>query len=434
MTKTINDIPYAAGQLPFLGHGLHIFNDPDAFFAKNRADRDVVRCKIQGKDTLYVLDKDNINDVHKHSKHLTTKFANTEVSGKLFNTDVERTRDSYHEQLDIVRGNLIQNSAIDEQITRIADNVQHRIPRIESSTHKNRNDLYDFTGKLLFDTSAQTIFYKSFPDGLYDDFKRFDTNTPLIAGGLPSLFWRKAWKSRQRILETFSTLNISDALPFVSKQHEFFEGVGLPKEYLTTHNLGFLWAATSNTINIIFWIVATLTKNPQALDAVLDEMEACSGEFTRKSLQEMKVLNSVIYECLRFYGGGLAMRDVIEPFEITLITGDILQLKKGDRVGTYSRLNHFDRRYFNDPHQFQYDRFINGIDPQILAPWGGGSNICPGRKLAIVEFKIIIYYLLQRFQFSSNDELPKADASRLLLGSSPPTSTFSVTISQRHAA
>jgi cytochrome P450 len=65
-----------------------------------------------------------------------------------------------------------------------------------------------------------------------------------------------------------------------------------------------------------------------------------------------------------------------------------------------------DSRFFDRPEQFDPDRFAPGWEARIpryaYLPFGGGPRICIGSAFAIMEARLILGTLAQRYKLSSH--------------------------------
>jgi cytochrome P450 len=61
---------------------------------------------------------------------------------------------------------------------------------------------------------------------------------------------------------------------------------------------------------------------------------------------------------------------------------------------------HHDEKHWNNPEQFDPDRFAPGVKPQpyTFVPFGGGPRNCIGAAFAQVEAKVVLARILQRFK------------------------------------
>jgi cytochrome P450 len=59
--------------------------------------------------------------------------------------------------------------------------------------------------------------------------------------------------------------------------------------------------------------------------------------------------------------------------------------------------------YFPDPETFNPERFAPGYEKSLprfaYFPFGGGNNFCVGHGFAMMEMKVIVALLLQRYRF-----------------------------------
>jgi cholesterol 7alpha-monooxygenase len=129
------------------------------------------------------------------------------------------------------------------------------------------------------------------------------------------------------------------------------------------------------------------------------------------------------------------MREVTEDLALTMDSGNTYNFRKGDKVGIFPPIVHFDPEIYPDPYTYRYDRFINASSSimknakalpasNCYLPFGGGANYCPGRKFANYEIKAIATILLNNYsiEFVSKEIAIKTEinGSRAGLGIFPP--------------
>jgi cytochrome P450 len=65
---------------------------------------------------------------------------------------------------------------------------------------------------------------------------------------------------------------------------------------------------------------------------------------------------------------------------------------------------HHDRRFFDDPERFDPERFAAGWEEQIpryaFLPFGGGPRVCIGNGFAMMEARLILAAVVQRWRLS----------------------------------
>lgn len=186
-----------------------------------------------------------------------------------------------------------------------------------------------------------------------------------------------------------------------------------------------LFAATANAIPTIFWVIYHILADKDAYQAIQEEAfnildkkikshdrttlpVSPEKRFSLADLDEMVRLESLITEVLSFRSTQKAVRRRVatEDFELKVpINGEMRQfnVKKGTLVLTCPAMVHFDEEVFENAYTFNWKRFLpckdgeaqifkkNGI--QISNPvqaFGGGTTLCPGRKFAMAEIKLIV--------------------------------------------
>jgi cholesterol 7alpha-monooxygenase len=66
-------------------------------------------------------------------------------------------------------------------------------------------------------------------------------------------------------------------------------------------------------------------------------------------------------------------------------------------------------------------------------PFGSGVTLCPGRKFARNEVKLLLIYLLSKFDFEllDNSQVPVVDGARAGLGIFPPLNDIDVRVTKK---
>jgi len=115
----------------------------------------------------------------------------------------------------------------------------------------------------------------------------------------------------------------------------------------------------------------------------------------------MVQVTMVLYEVLRLYPPAISfVRKTYKEMEIGGITypaGVILEVPV--------LFTHHDPDIWgSDVHEFRPDRFAEGIskaskDPGAFLPFGWGPRICIGQNFALLEAKMALCMILQRFEF-----------------------------------
>lgn len=205
--------------------------------------------------------------------------------------------------------------------------------------------------------------------------------------------------------------------------------------------------ANSNTVNLLFWMLAYLLFDRALLTSVKRETEATfqGGRMDPKLLLAgCPLLESMFHEVLRLVNGALSVRKVVAATEIG---GKILQ--PGNKVLIPFRQLHFNKEVWGeDPSQFEPERFMKnrGLSSHIsYRPFGGGVSKCPGRHMSKIEVMGFIALLLNRFDVElttfpelglrgSPQPFPKLDGSKPSTGITGPVDSMDLFIEVTEAA
>ncbi|XP_011647773.1 cytochrome P450 9e2-like [Pogonomyrmex barbatus] len=137
------------------------------------------------------------------------------------------------------------------------------------------------------------------------------------------------------------------------------------------------------------------SKLKEEIDDVLKQTD---GKPTYEAINRMKYLDAVVNESLRLYPiASFLDRKCIKKFELPPATPDSksLILKPGDNIWFPSYSLHRDPKYYPEPDKFNPERFVNGeVDNSVYMPFGLGPRMCIGNRFALMEAKVMLFYLL----------------------------------------
>jgi cytochrome P450 len=159
-------------------------------------------------------------------------------------------------------------------------------------------------------------------------------------------------------------------------------------------------AGHDSTAAALAWIWYLVAKHAgvearlvEEIDTVLSGRPAKFGDLPRLPYTEM-----VVKEALRLYPPtwSLVPREVVSGVEIAGY-----EVPKGAWVYVFPWVTHRDPRFFENPEQFDPERFAPGRSDKIpqyaYFPFGGGPRVCIGNSFATMETILIVATVLQSF-------------------------------------
>ncbi|XP_053683467.1 probable cytochrome P450 9f2 [Sabethes cyaneus] len=169
----------------------------------------------------------------------------------------------------------------------------------------------------------------------------------------------------------------------------------------------FFFAGFETTSTCMTFLSYEILANPEVQQRLFEEIsktdKSLSGTpLTYEALQKMTYMDMVVSEALRkwpanlhierycnkdyLYDDGAGMRFVIEKGRSILVPAVSIQR---------------DPKYYPNPERFDPERFSeenrSSINPATYLPFGVGPRNCIGSRLALMEVKVMMYYLLKDF-------------------------------------
>ncbi|CAO2814109.1 unnamed protein product [Amaranthus hypochondriacus] len=165
----------------------------------------------------------------------------------------------------------------------------------------------------------------------------------------------------------------------------------------------FYLAGQDTTSSLLLWSLVLLSKHQYWQDQARQEIFATFGHNTpnHDGLNQLRKVNMIIYEVLRLYPPlPLLTRKVIHDMKV----GDLV-LPAGVQVKLLISFVHHSETYWGkDAQQFNPERFSQGIlkateGNMCFFAFGWGPRTCIGSNFAMMEVKMALALILQRFCF-----------------------------------
>ncbi|KAK7944604.1 hypothetical protein WMY93_000332 [Mugilogobius chulae] len=426
------------GLIPYLGCALQFGANPLAFLkSRQKKYGHIFTCKIAGQYIHFLCDPFSYHSVIRQGRHLDWRKFHFDTSAKAFgheNFDPRHghTTENLHQTfLKTLQGEALP-SLIQTMMGHLQD-VMLRSDTLHPSTHSWEVDgIFAFCYKVMFESGYLTLFGKELGEdksqarqaaqkalvlNALENFKEFDKIFPALVAGLPIHVFKSAYSARENLAKTMNpeTLskreNVSDLISMrmlLNDSLSTFNEIGKAR----TH-VALLWASQANTLLL-----------PSGASST------CS--------------DSIMKEAMRLSSASLNVRVAKEDFLLHLDNQQAYRIRKDDVIALYPPMLHYDPEIFQNPYEYQYDRFLDesGQEKTVFfrngrrlryfyMPFGSGVTKCPGRFFAVCEIKQFLTLVLSYFDMELLDPATKprlwTSPAPAWASSSPPTTWTSDT-------
>jgi cytochrome P450 len=185
---------------------------------------------------------------------------------------------------------------------------------------------------------------------------------------------------------------------------------GLDDADVAGNVLTMLLAGEDTTANTLAWMIYLLHRHPETLARARAEVLGefgDRGELSHEGLGRLDFVEACAHETMRL--------KPVAPFlglqlEHDTVIGDVA-VPRGTLVWAVMRHASLDDSHFADAASFRPERWLGDGGPaqaassakRVSMPFGAGPRVCPGRYLALLEMKLCIAMLLQRFEILGID-------------------------------
>ncbi|XP_074567801.1 cytochrome P450 CYP72A616-like [Curcuma longa] len=186
-------------------------------------------------------------------------------------------------------------------------------------------------------------------------------------------------------------------------QHRREHGnAGLTTDEMVEECKLFYFAGQETTSLLLTWTMVVLSMHQEWQERARQEVLQTFGKEkpTFDGLSHLKTLTMILYEVLRLYPPALGIpRQVLKSVKIGNVVyppGVLLFL-------SVIRMHHDPDYWGQDVEEFKPDRFAEGVykasEKKAFFPFSGGHRVCIGQNFALLEAKLALCLILQRFSF-----------------------------------
>ncbi|KAG8094680.1 hypothetical protein GUJ93_ZPchr0012g22170 [Zizania palustris] len=196
----------------------------------------------------------------------------------------------------------------------------------------------------------------------------------------------------------------------------------MPVEDMVEECKTFFFAGKQTTTNLLTWVTVLLAMHPDWQDRARHEVLTVCGDAgelpAKEHLPKLKTLGMILNETLRLYPPAVA---TIRRTKVDVTLSDGLSIPHDTELLVPIMAIHHDARFWGaDAAQFNPARFAGGAaraakHPLAFIPFGLGSRMCIGQNLALLEAKLTMAILLQRFDLKLSPNYVHAPTVLMLL-------------------
>ncbi|TQD90507.1 hypothetical protein C1H46_023945 [Malus baccata] len=166
----------------------------------------------------------------------------------------------------------------------------------------------------------------------------------------------------------------------------------------------FFFAGKDTTSNLLTWTTVLLAMHPQWQIQARDEVLMVCGSRdipSKDDVVKLKTLNMVLNESLRLYPPAIA---TIRRSRTDVELGGYNVPRGTELLIPIIAVHHDQSIWGNDAKEFNPSRFAEGVAraakrPVAFIPFGLGVRTCIGQNLALLQAKLALAIMLQRFSF-----------------------------------
>ena len=322
---------------------------------------------------------------------------------------------------------LMQPAFSGERIAQYAETTVDTTVRmldrwLQSKTSGNPTDIYREMSRLTVEVVTRSLFGVDVDDTALEIGEALDVIMRqyvhqsealfLLPNWLPTPGNNKARKATRRlktivreIIEQRRQAPGGDLLSRLLQARDD-DGSGLSDSELHDQVMTLLLAGNDTTANALTWTLMLLAQHPEQEAKLRAEIDEVVGDRlpTLSDLASMSLIDKVLNESMRLYPPAwIVGRELTNDCQIGGHS-----LKRGTVLYMSEWVVHRNPRYFPEPDTFWPDRWNDQYAQQLprcaYFPFGAGPHVCIGKSFALMESKLILIAILQRYRLSLVDK------------------------------
>ncbi len=182
----------------------------------------------------------------------------------------------------------------------------------------------------------------------------------------------------------------------------------MPDQQLRDEVMNLLLAGYDTTASSLSWTWMLLSQNPEVEAKLLEELQAVLGGRTPTlaDLPQLRYTESGVLESMRLYPPNwMITQQAMQDCELAGYP-----IPAGSGVFMSQWVMHRDPRYFDNPEEFEPDRWVDDrvkrLPTYAYFPFGGGPRVCIGKSFATIEAVLVVATIAQKFKLTLVPEHP----------------------------
>jgi len=198
---------------------------------------------------------------------------------------------------------------------------------------------------------------------------------------------------------------------------------GMTDQEIHDHVITLIMAGHETTANALTWALFLLGRRPDIQTRIHHEVDRLpAGGPTFAQLPDLTFTRAVIAEAMRLYPPAWVLgRTLVTPLDCAG-----WHAPPGTLVGVSPLLLHHDPRWFDDPEEFDPDRWLDGRQKSLprnaYLPFGTGPRACIGEQFAWAEAVTVLAVIASRWAIRTPPDLAPGAQYRVTLRPSGPVS------------
>jgi len=187
-------------------------------------------------------------------------------------------------------------------------------------------------------------------------------------------------------------------------QQDSLTGESLDSQTVVANSIFFMVAGHESTSTALSWMLYLLAQHPEIQTRARNEIDSQLGDHrqnqpTLDDYLKLKFVEMIIKEGLRLYPP--AAFNVRTSIKDTTLGG--YKVAKGTHVFFPVREIHRHSASFSEPKKFDPDRWqpenLDVMQKGSFLPFNLGVHNCIGQRFAMIEMRVVLATMLQRFEF-----------------------------------